>query len=67
MNTKDNIIKNHQLFAHGFGFRGNIDLTQPENINLLPPEHRMKRSVTRREVYETLGELMNQLVMQTKI
>lgn len=65
MNTKDNIIKVNQIFAHGFGFRGNIDLTQPDNINLLAPEHRMKRSVTRREVYETLRELMNQLVFQT--
>ncbi|XP_070503921.1 uncharacterized protein [Chironomus tepperi] len=60
VNTKDNIIKVNQIFAHGFGFRGNIDLTQPDNINLMTPEHRMKRSVTRREVYETLGELMNQ-------
>ncbi|KAL7021461.1 hypothetical protein ACKWTF_011882 [Chironomus riparius] len=60
VNTKNNIIKVNQIFAHGFGFRGNIDLTQPDNINLLAPEHRMKRSVTRREVYETIGELMNQ-------
>jgi PAS domain-containing protein len=65
VNTKDNIIKVNQIFAHGFGFRGNIDLTQPNRPELLPSEqelhhNRKRRSLTRREVYETLEELINQ-------
>lgn len=66
VNTKDNIIKVNQIFAHGFGFRGNIDLTQPNRESLLPSEQelhhrsRKRRNLTRRDVYETLEELINQ-------
>lgn len=51
MNVKDNIIKNNQIFAHGFGFRANIDLLQP-----MRPNHKIRK----REVYDTLEELINQ-------
>lgn len=51
---KDNIIKVNQIFAHAFGFRANIDLLQPARLE----SHRIRR----REVYETLEELINQLV-----
>ena len=51
VNVKDNIIKNNQIFAHGFGFRANIDLLQPM---------RPKSKIRKREVYNTLEELMNQ-------
>lgn len=53
VNVKDNIVKVNQIFAHAFGFRANIDLLQPQR-----PNHKIKR----REVYETLEELINQLV-----
>lgn len=52
INVKDNVIKNNQIFAHAFGFRANIDLLQP----IRPEPHRMRR----REVYDTLEELINQ-------
>lgn len=51
VNVKDNIIKVNQIFAHGFGFRANIDLLQP-----MRPNHKIRR----REVYDTLEELINQ-------
>jgi hypothetical protein len=54
VNVKDNVIKNNQIFAHALGFRANIDLLQP----VVPEPHRVRR----REVYETLEELINQLV-----
>lgn len=54
INVKDNIIRVNQIFAHAFGFRANIDLLQP--VRLEP--HKIRR----REVYETLEELINQLV-----
>ncbi|KAG5672418.1 hypothetical protein PVAND_002548 [Polypedilum vanderplanki] len=57
VNTKDNIIRVNQIFAHGWGFRANIDLTQPDKPSLLP---RVRRSVTRREIFDTLEELVNQ-------
>lgn len=53
VNVKDNIIKVNQIFAHAFGFRANIDLLQPQR-----PSHKIRR----REVYETMEELINQLV-----
>jgi hypothetical protein len=51
INVRDNIIKVNQIFAHGFGFRANIDLLQP-----MRPKHKVRR----REVYETIEELINQ-------
>ncbi|CRL05610.1 CLUMA_CG018496, isoform A [Clunio marinus] len=51
VNTKDNVIRINEIWAHGFGFRANIDLLQPQ---------RPKRSLRRSEVYETLKELINQ-------
>jgi hypothetical protein len=51
VNVKDNVIKVNQIFAHGFGFRANIDLLQP-----MRPKHKIRR----REVYDTLEELINQ-------
>lgn len=54
VNVKDNVIRNNQIFAHAFGFRANIDLLQP----VVPEPHRLQR----REVYETLEELINRLV-----
>lgn len=53
INVKDNILKINQIFAHGFGFRANIDLLQPQR-----PGHQIRR----REIYETLQELITQLV-----
>lgn len=72
VNTKDNIIKNNQIFAHGFGFRANIDVTQPNVPSFLPSEqelhrNRKRRSLTRHEVYETLEELINQLSIEFPI
>lgn len=51
VNVRDNILKVNQIFAHGFGFRANIDLLQP-----MRPKHKVRR----REVYDTLEELINQ-------
>lgn len=53
VNIKDNILQVNQIFAHAFGFRANIDLLQPQR-----PGHKVRR----RDVYQTIEELINQWV-----
>jgi hypothetical protein len=56
INVKDNILKVNQIFAHGYGFRANIDILQP------PKAHRFghKHKVSRREIFSTFEQLMTQ-------
>lgn len=53
--VKDNILKIHQIFAHGFGFRANIDMLQPPR-----PRQHLHHKISRREVYATIEQLLIQ-------
>lgn len=56
INVKENIIKVNQIFAHGYGFRANIDMLQPPRPHNYFHHHR----VVRRDVIETIEQLMIQ-------
>ncbi|KAG5672419.1 hypothetical protein PVAND_002549 [Polypedilum vanderplanki] len=51
--VKDNIYKVNQIFAHGFGFRANIDILQPP----IPHHYIARRSIQRREIYNTIEQM----------
>lgn len=53
---KDNIYKVNQIFAHGYGFRANIDILQPP----IPHRYGHKHSIGRREIFSNFEQLMTQ-------